>query len=99
MKACVISTQPHLYARPQDVVLTSMLQATVAGYIRILLAASMQDPVSELLRIPLPRTPVNRPSPEMRQASWAGNISVVLRGPPRRGSAGWERRRQTCPPL
>src|SRR5829696_7679338 len=25
-----------------------------------------------------PRTPVNRPSPEMRQASWAGNISVVL---------------------
>src|SRR5215208_4283188 len=33
----------------------------------------------QLPRIPLPRTPVNRASPEMRQASLAGNISVVLR--------------------
>src|ERR671913_1971989 len=33
----------------------------------------------EVPRIPLPRTRVNRPSPEMRHASWAGNISVVLR--------------------
>jgi serine phosphatase RsbU (regulator of sigma subunit) len=33
----------------------------------------------EVRRILLPRTPVNRPSPEMRQASWAGSISVVLR--------------------
>src|SRR5215203_2684903 len=39
----------------------------------------IQDSRCQLLRIPLPRTPVNRPSPEMRQASWAGNISVVLR--------------------
>src|SRR5688572_7596951 len=39
----------------------------------------MQDRTSELRRIPLPRTQVNRPSPDMRQASWAGNISVVLR--------------------
>jgi serine phosphatase RsbU (regulator of sigma subunit) len=38
----------------------------------------MHDPESELPRIPLLRTPVNRLSPEMRQASWAGNISVVL---------------------
>src|SRR5687768_15702380 len=33
----------------------------------------------EVLRISLPRTQVNRASPEMRQASWAGNISAVLR--------------------
>ncbi len=33
----------------------------------------------EVRRTLLPRTPVNRPSSEMRQASWAGNISVVLR--------------------
>src|SRR5215210_6443241 len=39
----------------------------------------MQDLGYELPRITIPRTPVNRPSPEMRQASRAGNISVVLR--------------------
>jgi serine phosphatase RsbU (regulator of sigma subunit) len=38
----------------------------------------MQDSGYGLRRIPLLRTPVNRLSPEMRQASWAGNISVVL---------------------
>src|SRR5215211_795268 len=52
------STSVHLYP-PQDVVLTSMLHATVAGYIRILLPASMQDPANELRRIPIPRTWVN----------------------------------------
>src|ERR671911_1987736 len=34
--------------------------------------------IALLLRIHLPRTPLNRPSPEMRQASCADNISVVL---------------------
>src|SRR5215212_498645 len=53
------STSVHLYP-PQDVVLTSMLHATVAGYIRILLPASMQDPANELRRIPIPRTRVNK---------------------------------------
>jgi hypothetical protein len=39
----------------------------------------MQDAGYELRRIPIPRTPVNKHSPEMRQASSAGNIRVVLR--------------------
>jgi hypothetical protein len=46
-----------------------MLQATVAGYIRILLAASMQDPASELLRIPLLRTRVNKPKVHLLDTS------------------------------
>src|SRR5215203_5277437 len=37
-----------------------MLRATVAGYIRILLPAPMQDLASEVRRIPLPRRWVNR---------------------------------------
>lgn len=39
-----------------------MLRATVAGYIRILLPAPMQDPASELRRRPIPRTWVNKAS-------------------------------------
>src|SRR5687767_7814555 len=45
----------------------------------------------ELPRIPLPRTPVNRPSPEMRQASSAGNISGARAYPEGRGSSGRRR--------
>ena len=67
MKVCVISTQPHLYARPQDVVLTSMLRATVAGYIRILLPAPMQDLASELRRILLSRTWMNMSIVEVKK--------------------------------
>src|SRR5215208_1951900 len=39
------------------------------------LRGPIQDPACGLPRIPLPRTWVNRASPEMRQASWAGNIT------------------------
>src|SRR5215217_1374376 len=46
----------------------------------------------ELLRIPLPRTRVNRPSPQMRQASWAGNISGATAHPEGRGSSGRRKR-------
>src|SRR5215217_3662777 len=45
--------------------------------------------------MPLPRTPVNMPSPEMRQASWAGNISGATARHEGRGSSG--RRRRSVP--
>src|SRR5215218_5367101 len=50
---------------------------------------------AELRRIPIPRTPVNRPSPEMRQASSAGNISGATAHSEGRGSSG--RRRRSVP--
>src|SRR5215216_957148 len=51
--------------------------------------------LDELLRIPLPRTPVNRPSPQMRQAASAGNISGATAHPEGRGSSG--RRKRSLP--
>src|SRR5215204_5946116 len=49
----------------------------------------------DLPRIYLPGTSAYRPSPEMRQASWAGNISSATASPKGRGSSG--RRRTSVP--
>jgi hypothetical protein len=50
-------------------VLTSRQRAGAIDSFRIYQGGTMQDPASELRRILIPRTPVYRASPEMRQAS------------------------------
>jgi predicted ester cyclase len=70
-----------------------MLHATVAGYIRILLPASMQDPANELRRIPLPRTPVNKPSVNVLQTGrWHYEFGWCHEHARRREACQWRRR-------
>jgi hypothetical protein len=53
----------------------------------------------EVRRIPLLGTSVNRASPEMHQASLAGNILVVLLPFLKRKRGMGKEKRKACPPL
>src|ERR687895_492519 len=59
----------HIYSAPLGVVVGYAAWRRLEGLSAPLGGESMQDPASELLRIPLPRTPVNRSSAEMRRRS------------------------------
>ena len=54
---CVLA---NIYAAPLDVVLIRMLRAGTQGAIPARMARTIQDGESELPRIPVPRTPVNK---------------------------------------
>ena len=54
---CVLA---NIYAAPLDVVLIRMLRAGTQGAIPARVARTIQDRESELPRIPVPRTRVNR---------------------------------------
>jgi hypothetical protein len=83
----VIITAANLYSLPYLLCPGNKRQSTAIelfcllslGLCRIVDTEFREHTTPEVPRTLLPRTPVNRPSPEMRQASWAGNISVVLR--------------------
>jgi hypothetical protein len=53
-------TTTNFYTPPQDVVLARWWLDCAKGYYLDLYGGSMQDPVYEVRRIHLPRTPVNR---------------------------------------
>jgi hypothetical protein len=55
---CVLA---NIYAAPLDVVLTRMLRAGTQGAIPARMGRTIQDGESELPRIPVPRTWVNKP--------------------------------------
>jgi hypothetical protein len=79
MEASNLFTTMYTCVAPQDAVSSPMRSTAAIGHPTEHLAGAMHDTGYGLRRIRLPRTPVNRPSPEMRQASSTGNISVVLR--------------------
>jgi hypothetical protein len=60
MSTFVSFIQRHIYAPPQDIVLSSMLHGAVNGLLRRHRTVAMQDRGCELPRIPLPRTWVNK---------------------------------------
>src|SRR5215203_1623688 len=63
-------TSSHLYALPQHVVSPRMLPDVGNGSQRPHRTGLMQDLVSELRRITLPRTPVNKGAIEKDRSFW-----------------------------
>jgi hypothetical protein len=50
----------HIYPAPQDVVTAPLIETPVKQLSSGPIEEDIQDPASELRRIPIPRTPVNR---------------------------------------
>src|SRR5215208_5482178 len=74
-------TSSDLYAPPQHVVPSHAAGVASEGILSPLGGRFMQDPASELRRIPLPRTPVNR----VRKAGTAPALTVTTQKPLWRG--------------